>query len=153
MQINHSGHLTLWCFLLYRIHTVTLQQETPAWNRNWNWKLPPRIHVLHCTCMYPSEPESESVLIARENPVLVCYFPPSGIKAIAPRRAMNQCLIIYHPLLNVSCCLWLLSRVGIYFLAGLSNNPVWSFKGTGILQGEGHLFPLKPLLGSINFVQ
>lgn len=89
-------------------------------------------------------------LIARENPVPGCYFPPFGVRAIAPRSAVNQCLI-YHPPLNVSCCLGLLSRVGICFLAGLLNNPVWSAKGTGILQGEGHLLSLKPLLGSINF--
>lgn len=147
MQRNHSDGLTWWWVLLYRTHPPP--PKIPVCNRNFNSKLFPSICVLHRTCTYPSEPVRKW-LIARENPVPGCYFPPFGVRAIAPRSAVNQCLI-YHPPLNVSCCLGLLSRVGSCFLAGLLNKPVWSVKGTGILQGEGHLLSLKLLLGSINF--
>lgn len=144
MQSNHCECLAGWWIL--HPHTAT---KNPSLKQERKSKLSPSIHVLQCTCTDPLESVRKG-LIARENPVLVCYFPPFGIRAAAPSSAVNQSLI-YHPLINVSCCLGLLSRVGICFSTGLSNNPGWSDKGTGILQGEGHLLPLKLLLGSISF--
>lgn len=115
MQRNHSNWLMWWWILLY--HTHTLQPKTPAWNRNWNSKTPSKHLCASLHLHIPTRARIRKCLIARENPVLVCYFPPSGIRAIAPRSAVNQWLI-YHPLLNVSSC------------------PMRSVKGTGILKGK-----------------
>lgn len=115
MQRNPSNWLTWWCFLLYHAHT--LQPKNPAWNKNWNSKTPSKHLCASLHLLIPTRARVRKCLIARENSVLVFYFPPFGIRAIAPRSAINQCLI-YHQLLNVSSC------------------PMWPVKGTGILKGK-----------------
>lgn len=87
-------------------------RKKPSLKQKLKFKTPSKYLCASLHLHVPSR--ARQCLIARENPVLVCYFLPFGITAIGPRSAVNQCLI-YHPRINVSCRLQLLSRVVFAF--------------------------------------